>query len=594
MVASSRPSRRRRGRSSLRGSWDPHRREHVAPASRSRPDPNAARRGRDRTVTTGGDDGPDMEPVRANQVPPQATRAHETRRSRRTNASPRPRRRSTRTRRASGRGEDFTRIRLRGDPPATPTHTAPVRPAPTPTAGGTARPCGIVTLGRERPSAPSRTAGRHRCDGRTTPRPLGARPAGPGIRAGGDADSAPVRSPSGATSISVRPPPPPTTVCCSTRPSTPCSKEKRRGPRGVSRVEGAHERNAASVVDAIERGAAATVLSDAPAVRLPRRHRRRPQQALVQAPRLGGDRRRRRTVARVAQLHSRRDPRSPDRAAGGQVRHPPPRQPARPRQDRPAVHAHHPGARPPHRGVRREPSLPWPVRLGRDRRGRRRRLQRVRELHPRPAGPVHGVAPRPQAAGHAHRQRDGKPGGAVPAAVDGAPPTDQRRASTCRSSRTRSCASSPWRPTPRRPRASHSVCDSTSTSGPITPAHQVSTGKPEDQRLPTSFTLAQLRDAFKVLEQLPPGHVERNNALDRLTRFRSADSRAANRARGTSAARTKPRSAPAATTRFFESSLRHEVGHGVDQKLGRAATAAPADKAAWVQWMDASRLPSTR
>ena len=38
---------------------------------------------------------------------------------------------------------------------------------------------------------------------------------------------------------------------------------------------------------------------------------------------------------------------------------------------------------------------------------------------------------------------------------------------------------------------------------------------------------------------------------------------------------------------FFESSLRHEVGHGVDQKLGRAATAAPADKAAWVQWADA-------
>ena len=36
--------------------------------------------------------------------------------------------------------------------------------------------------------------------------------------------------------------------------------------RSISRVEGAHERNAASVVNAIERGAAATVLSDAPAV----------------------------------------------------------------------------------------------------------------------------------------------------------------------------------------------------------------------------------------------------------------------------------------------------------------------------------------
>ena len=89
-----------------------------------------------------------------------------------------------------------------------------------------------------------------------------------------------------------------------------------------------------------------------------------------------------------------------------------------------------------------------------------------------------------------------------------------------------------------------------------------------------------------MLEQLPPGHVERNNALDRLTRFRSTQSSGEP---GTwyFSSTNEAAIGGSGDDAFFESSLRHEVGHGVDQKLGRAATAAPADKAVWVQWMDA-------
>ena len=122
--------------------------------------------------------------------------------------------------------------------------------------------------------------------------------------------------------------------------------------------------------------------------------------------------------------------------------------------------------------------------------------------------------------------------------------------------------------------------------GTVTPAQQVSTGKPADQVLPASFTLSQLRDAFKVLEQLPPGHVERNNALDRLTRFRSGDS-GSESAWYSSSSNEASIGATGADSQF-ENFVRHEVGHGVDQKLGRAATAPPADKAGWVQYLDAT------
>ena len=247
-------------------------------------------------------------------------------------------------------------------------HTAPVRPAPTPIAGGTAHPCGITithTGGSGQPLPPELRDAMDR-DGRTTTRPLGAGPAEPGVRAGGGTET---RRP--FIHHRARHPPRPDGLAYRRPSAAPRGSPRHAARRSASTAEYLAGRGCTRT----ERHRASSRRSSAvrvgppsfrcPGARPPRCHRRRPQQALVPAPRLGGDRRRRRTVTCVAQLHSRRDSRSPDPRLEDKyvtrlLDNLPDRDKTSPQYTR-IIQALGPRTA----GLRREPSLPWPVRLRR-------------------------------------------------------------------------------------------------------------------------------------------------------------------------------------------------------------------------------------
>ena len=217
-------------------------------------------------MTTGGDDGPDMEPVRANQVPPQATRARESAPVAAREREPAPAAEvDAGSERASGRGEDFTRIRLRGDPPATPSTPPPFDQLPPRLQEGLlARAASSLSGGSGQPLPPEL---RDAIDATV------GRPPDPSVRVRQSPASELAATRLGARAFTIGRDIHlgPTASRADDRlllHEAVHTMQQGEAPRarGVSRVEGAHERNAASVVDAIERGAAATVLSDAPAV----------------------------------------------------------------------------------------------------------------------------------------------------------------------------------------------------------------------------------------------------------------------------------------------------------------------------------------
>ncbi len=85
----------------------------------------------------------------------------------------------------------------------------------------------------------------------------------------------------------------------------------------------------------------------------------------------------------------------------------------------------------------------------------------------------------------------------------------------------------------------------------------------DDKRVGTDFSLGQLRRLWALLEALPPGHVAGNPELDRLTRYEGKPGSGvyyqdlAEAAVGESG-----------TGLRFSDVVRHEVGHGVDRKIG--------------------------
>jgi Domain of unknown function (DUF4157) len=117
--------------------------------------------------------------------------------------------------------------------------------------------------------------------------------------------------------------------------------------------------------------------------------------------------------------------------------------------------------------------------------------------------------------------------------------------------------------------------------GQISKTHEnLKAKEAEDRRPGRDFTLGQLRDAWGVLEGLPRQHVADNPELDKLTRY-SADGGAVyfDDTNEASIGDSGDDSA-------FEGDLRHEVGHGVDAKLGwwPSAEAKKQARGGWDDW----------
>lgn len=108
-----------------------------------------------------------------------------------------------------------------------------------------------------------------------------------------------------------------------------------------------------------------------------------------------------------------------------------------------------------------------------------------------------------------------------------------------------------------------------------------------------------LRHCWDVLDMLPPDHVENNGDLDSLTRYRSSDIEGWASDAGEAAIGYGPKNHPDTDLEvgdftdkedplrgknIFDATVRHEIGHRVDAKVGGPAYTASDDGGGWLAW----------
>ncbi|MGI8683984.1 MAG: eCIS core domain-containing protein, partial [Acidimicrobiales bacterium] len=89
----------------------------------------------------------------------------------------------------------------------------------------------------------------------------------------------------------------------------------------------------------------------------------------------------------------------------------------------------------------------------------------------------------------------------------------------------------------------------------------------DNKMVGADFSVDQLRRIWVILEALPPGHVAGNAELDRLTRFEGAEGGPSGFYYGNPDLR-EATIGESGTGKRFSDVVRHEVGHGVDRKIG--------------------------